>query len=800
MERILRNSENPEIIPCDFSAPLLFYPIRHHSPACSFQLVRTIEEYKPDIILIEGPENANELIPVLTDENTKLPAAIYYFYKDVKKLVSDDAEDYKCYYPFLYSSPEYNALIEAKKLNIPAKFIDLPYCEILIATAENNGLRKDSDKHSYADDSYLKKNRFYEKVCEKTGLRSFEEFWEKYFETAGIFRTPQEFIKQMHTYCILTRNDVKEEEMKADGTSARESHMAVRILESMQEYKRVLVVTGGFHSKGLYELVNSGKKIKSPRLHKLPETNHGCFPMAYSYEAADALHGYASGMSYPYFYDCITQKLLETNNPENVYNSTTLDFLVKTQKATVKKDIPVTISDITSAHTLMNGLAALRNTRECGISELFDGVTSTFIKGEKTVSSSIPLDILAKLATGNKIGEIGDKSHVPPLITDFEKNCKKLGIKYETAVPKDVELSLFTSAKGMETSRFLHRMEFLETEFARMTKGPDLHNNKDRSRVREEWKYRRTPHVDSCLIDHTTDGFTIEEACSSVAARKLMAERRCETAAQTAVDCFLMGIPMHDAELTQIEDILINDGDFFSVGNGMHSFEILYSLQNLYGFEDASSLAHITRCFDKLISALPSMANTPPDRADDCIKIMKYMYGITGNILPERLEYFRQALITMSESDVKEPSVYGAVMGILYSIEPEMRDNAENAMKGYLKGSPDIKKQGAEYLKGLFGTARDIVLIDDRFLKMTDELIQGMDYEDFLEILPSLRLSFSYFTPNEIQSTAEIIADMYDSDKENITDMPAVDERLFLFGEKLDREIFTLMGKESMLE
>ena len=206
MERILRNSETPEI--SDFSAPVLFYPIRHHSPVCSFQLVKTIEEYKPDVILIEGPENANELIPVLTDENTKLPAAFYYFYKDAKKLVSDEAEDYKCYYPFLYSSPEYNALIQAKKLNIPAKFIDLPYCEILIATAENNGLRKNSDKHSYADDSYLMKSKFYKKLCEKTGLRTFEEFWEKYFEISGIFKTPQEFIKQMHTYCILTRNDV----------------------------------------------------------------------------------------------------------------------------------------------------------------------------------------------------------------------------------------------------------------------------------------------------------------------------------------------------------------------------------------------------------------------------------------------------------------------------------------------------------------------------------------------------------------------------------------------------------------
>ncbi|MBR1591522.1 MAG: hypothetical protein IJ666_00710 [Ruminococcus sp.] len=800
MERILRNSEAPEIIPCDFSSPLLFYPIRHHSPVCSFQLVRTIEEYKPDIVLIEGPENANGLIPVLTDENTTLPAAFYYFYKDTKKLVSDDAKDYKCYYPFVYSSPEYNALVSAKKLNIPAKFIDLPYCEILIATAENNGLRKNSDKHSYADDSYLVQNRFYEKICEKTGLRSFEEFWEKYFETAGIFLTPQQFIKQMHTYCRFTRDDVSQEEMIADGTSARENHMAVRIIEAMQEYRRVLVVTGGFHCIGLYNLVNSGKKIKSPRLHKMPETHHGCFPMAYSYEAADALHGYSSGMSFPYFYDCAMKKLLESNSPEGVYNGITLDFLVRTQKEAVKKDIAVSIADITSAHTLMNGLAALRNAKECGISELFDGVISTFIKGERTVSTSIPLDILSKLATGDKIGAIGDKSHVPPLITDFEKNCKKLNIKYETAVPKNIENALFTSAKGMETSRFLHRMDFLGTGFAKMLKGPDLHKNKDRSRVREEWKYRRTPNVDACLIDHTTDGFTIEEACSSVAARKLMSERRCETAAQISVDCFLMGIPMQQAELAQIEDILINDGDFFSVGRGMHSFEILYSLQNLYGFEDKSSLAHLTRCFDKLVSSLPSMANTPPERGEECITVMKYMYGIVGNILSERLDDFRQALITMSEAPAKEPSVFGAAMGILYSIEPERRDDAENAMKGYLRGSPEIKKQGAEYLKGLFGTARDIVLIDDRFLRMTDELVQSMDYEDFLEILPSLRLSFSCFTPNEIQSTAEIIAGMYNSDGGDITDMPAVDERLFFFGEKLDREIFALMGKEDMLE
>ena len=106
MDRISGYSQVSEIIPFDYSQPFLLFPVRHHSPVCSWQLIRAIKEYQPDVILIEGPENANDMIGVLTDERTKLPAAFYYYYKDRKKLISDEAEDYKCYYPFIYASPE----------------------------------------------------------------------------------------------------------------------------------------------------------------------------------------------------------------------------------------------------------------------------------------------------------------------------------------------------------------------------------------------------------------------------------------------------------------------------------------------------------------------------------------------------------------------------------------------------------------------------------------------------------------------------------------------------------------------
>ena len=100
MEKVFGNIKSVEVVPYDLDGKVLLFPVRHHSPVCSYQLVKTIQEYKPEIILIEGPENANSLIPILTSDNTKLPVAIYYYYKDSKKLVSENGEDYKCYYPF----------------------------------------------------------------------------------------------------------------------------------------------------------------------------------------------------------------------------------------------------------------------------------------------------------------------------------------------------------------------------------------------------------------------------------------------------------------------------------------------------------------------------------------------------------------------------------------------------------------------------------------------------------------------------------------------------------------------------
>ena len=134
MDTLLSGERTAEVIPFSLDAPVLYYPVRHHSPACARHLEQVIARYDPQCILVEGPENANDLIPVLTNPGTRAPVALYYAYRDEKRLLSEsdgEPERFCCYYPFLDHSPELVALRAAAERGIPGRFMDLGYAEIL---------------------------------------------------------------------------------------------------------------------------------------------------------------------------------------------------------------------------------------------------------------------------------------------------------------------------------------------------------------------------------------------------------------------------------------------------------------------------------------------------------------------------------------------------------------------------------------------------------------------------------------------------------------------------------------------
>ncbi len=796
MERVLRGQEIPEVNLLDCEKPVLYFPIRHHSPVCSFHLKKAVETYAPDCILVEGPINAETLIPVLASPDTEAPVALYYFYKDALGLLSEEKEDYRCYYPFLDASPELVALREAAARGIPGHFIDLPYGEILLHTREGQGIRGDQEKQTYNDDYLLSRSRYFSLLCEKTGLRSFEELWEKYFEIGGLYISTEDFVRQMFAYCYLSRLHTPREELLADGCLFREQFMAEQIAKASEEYSRILVVTGGFHTYGLMELLRQEEAEKglslageALKLHKIEEKNQGVYPLAYSMEAADALNGYASGMQSPGFYQLVNDGLEQGQEPEQAYGDAVLRQLLSTGRRARQKGEGISSFDTICALSMAKGLAVLRGKRAPGLYELRDAALASFVKGEVSLSTDLPLRILEELNTGSKVGKLCETSARPPLLSDFEEQCRRFGMQLQSSEEKELTLELFTKNKHLAMSRFLYQMEFLETRFAQRKKGSDLLNRRDRSRIREVWKYRFSSQVLAALVDVSMAGSTVEEAARSRLISKAKKSASCREGARLLVQGFLMGFLEEQQGLgAHMKETLVADGDFFSLSEGFSYLKMLYELQELYQVKDDVELEELLGiCFGKIVQLLPSMSGVPEERQQECMECCRELYQMTGR---KNFERFRPVLVEAFErlwnKEGVQPGLYGAVSGLLYGWDKRYGARIQDAACGYLKGSGEMRMKSAAFLRGLFYTAKDFVFVQEEFLGMVDGLLAELSAEEFLLLLPELRMAFGYFTPLETDRIAGKAAMLHGVDAARILKGREVSPLVYAYGELLD--------------
>lgn len=799
MERVLRGAEMAEIT---------LLPVRHHSPACAWHVRKTIQNLKPSCILIEGPNNANSLIPVMVHGDTKTPFAIYYSYHDKDKKISEKETHYKCYYPFLDYSPELAALREADRLGIKASFIDLSYGDILAASKKGQGMLRDKEKNNYSDDYLLSQNQFWEQLCEKTKLRSFDEFWEKYFELKGLEQTSEVWFSNLLTYCEMVRSNTPQEVLEGEGSLAREAYMAEQIAKAAVDYEqngaRILVITGGFHTPAIHKLLqekgktDTGQQIK--QLEKIPVKNQGVYLLPYSMEAADALNGYASGMPYPGFYQKAWEGLEKKEVFEQAYDAAVLALLTETGHDLRRKGEQLSVYDEICALSMAQGLAALRNKPQSGAYELLDAALSSFVKGEHTLATDTPLCVLKEKMTGNARGKLCRGAEVPPIILDFEEQCKKLRIKANSTLESEVILSVFSNEKHRIVSMFFNRLLFLDAPFAWRTKGPNLQLKKDRNLIRETWKYKWSSDVSAALIDVSVYGGTIEEAARSLVKTKLDKISNVQDSMLLLSRVFEMGLEDNLIRVYErVEQEILADTDFYSITGALETLLMLEELRELYR-SNLEFEALIFMAVRKLIVLLPSMTQIKDDSLTDCMKALKLIYQVTGkNDFRQDRELFFDSLRRMQKDVLLHPGLDGCIHGILYGSGVQESAEVTYACNGYLKGTKEQMMKTAVFFRGLFYTARDFVFAQPEFLQMLDAFFGEVEGNEFMELLPELRMAFAYFTPIELDRIAKQAASFHGKNKENLMQRAAIHPDWYAYGKELDhfgREHIWQMSKK----
>lgn len=803
MERLLRGKKPTEIKALfnesfDFNESVVLFPVRHHSPACAYHLRKTIAAYKPEVVLIEGPENAQSIIEDLTKEGNKPPFCIYLSYDDVKGVLGEEQGKYRAYYPMLAYSPELNALEEAKLQGIPCEFIDLSYHDKLYNQKQNGRLLEEGQE----DDRLFTVSNYYKVLTEKMNCKNFNDLWEKLFELPAFNESTEQFVEKVFTYCYYSRSMTPDQELTSCGDLVREEYMRQRIALAQKKYHKILVVTGGIHTVALAESCIAKhaesediEKREIVEVRKVPGDIPPTYLMPYSFEASDQNLGYEAGMAFPYFYQKVWE--LQQKKKKAPYEEAVLSFIINVANKMRKKQA-LSITDEMQSFYMAQGLADLREKPSCGVFELIDAVQSSFVKGQVNTHYEPVLDELFKLLTGMEMGSVTNTQTNPPIVLDFLEKCKTFKISTQTTIGKETKLNVANKQEHREKSYFFNQMDYLDTGFCEYQKGQDERTGVGRILLNETWKYRYTPKVQANLVDQCVYGGTVRQACLYLLTKQLKTDH--QTAASLS-EHFLRAEKMGIRELYHEMQVYLNN----VLGDDMDFMSVAVCFENLTKILDCMKLRQETINQDlenlrayalhRMRVLMPTMQKVSRDQEDLLCDKLKFVYECFVEERKDTLEDREDSLKIREWLDVLKETfedneansaLVGTCSGILLRSDALTLEIIMDKLAWYLQGSQKAKKQSAAFLKGFFKIAKDTAFIEPRLLKLIDQILREVEGDEFLEILPDLRLAFTYFLPFEIDKIARQVCKLYGVKSDAILVEEAIDPQIITYAKEVE--------------
>ncbi len=583
----------------DLAQRVIYFPVRHHSPACAWHVERLIREIRPDAVLIEGPRDATPLIPLLVHAETRMPVAIYATY--VRRQGDTPPQRNAAYYPLCDFSPELVAIRAGLAIGATVRFIDLTFPEKVeshIFEPQEAGAASRRRTQSLQDEAWFSHSRLLKAACVRCGARDPDDLWDHLYEDDYQQITTAEFMANVLTYCALARRDHTDEVLAADGCVAREQAMAAAIAE---ETGRVVVVTGGFHTVALPQT-----EPALPKPLRLDPPDHQLVLMRYSFEQLDRLNGYASGMPSPGFY----QRMWDDQDASRI--------LVEIARQCRQKNLGVSAADSIAAVAHAARLASLRGHGRTSREDLLDGARSVFIKGADDAEGVPVLAIARKLLAGDCVGNVPAEAGQPPIVHDFRNTAAQLKLKLDKLDDTEATLDLYRKTTHRDVSRLFHRLALLEVPFATFVRGPDFVAGANLERIQEVWTYHWSPQTESSLIERSLYGSTIEEAASGKLLELFQeAEgqgqgRSAAVATRLVLHACRMGLHRHTQDLLRrVGGLLAEDGALDSLVGAMENLLVLevsrepLEAHHLEGLRELATTAYQRACF-----VIPSLVNT----------------------------------------------------------------------------------------------------------------------------------------------------------------------------------------------
>ncbi|GGH65976.1 hypothetical protein HNQ91_001968 [Filimonas zeae] len=707
--------------------------IRHHGPGSARNVKAFLEAVKPDIVLIEGPPEADELLRWVSDEGLQPPVAIL--------LYQADALQQSVFYPFAEFSPEWQAMLYARQHNIPVRFMDLPVAHtfgiqaqegqepavpVAMATEAPPDAELPAVEVPETEDIYG--NAPLRWMAHAGGHTDSDKWWEHTFENRV---SNEEVFTAVSEMMRAARED---KPVKDRQEQLREAWMRKTIRQAQKEmYTEVAVICGAWHVPALTQM--PPQKEDNELLKGLPKVKVECTWIPWTYSRLSFSSGYGAGINSPGWYSHLW------HYPEDDGTR----WMAGVAKLLREKQMDTSVAHIIESVRLAHSLAALRGLTKPGLEELNEATLSVVCHGEPMLMQLIKEELIVS----NRIGTLPAGIPKPPLQADIEKWQKKLRLP-ATAAWKDYTLDL-RKETDLERSMLLHRLQLLGIHWGKPS------GVSGKGTFKEQWRLQWNPELAIDIIDKGNWGNTVEAAATAYVIHQAT------TAASLQVLCTLLQQAL-PAELPQAVEALIVQvtNQSAATGDVMQLMQVIAPLVTVsrYGNVRKTNAALVTGIVTGMITRVCiSLPGACTGIADDAAQKMLALFLEMNNAISllqqhDSTREWQQTLQRIAGSNSTHPVIAGYCTRLL--ADYKLLEGEALVKVFYSAVSAAVAPAlAAAWIEGFLKGSGTLLLLDADLWLVVNDWVKQLPEESFIQVLPLLRRTFSHYTTPERRKLGE---------------------------------------------
>jgi hypothetical protein len=728
------------------------FGVRHLSPMGAWQLRDFLERTRPDLVLVEGLDDATGLLPDVTRKQTEPPIAIlaYTDALPVRTLV----------YPFARYSPEYQAICWAHEHDVPVEFFDLP-SDVFLGLQDREIERLEKKRREAREASPSREEipapvgvpeprpSLYQRIADLAGERDYDTYWERHFEHNP---DPGSYHGATRELGRVVRELEEDEPLWRAENLVREAYMRRRVegaLASGHYPDRIVAVVGAYHGPAL---TGDFPAMTDEELASLPRRTSKLTLMPYSYFRLSSQSGYGAGNHAPAYFELLWQALNEhgVGDLSRRYLSLVARHLrdAGTHRST---------AEVIDAVRLAETLSALKEGLAPTLADLRDAAVTLLGQGEPVTVR----EALARVDVGTAIGQLPKGVSQTSIQADFDRELARLRLeKYRTTVQQELDLDLRENRRvkseeaaflDLHRSSFFHRLRVLGVSFARPAP-----TRQESATWAERWFLQWTPESEIQLVEAVLLGETVElaaaykfqaqlEACTSIAGAAALVGDACQ--------CGLM--KSMDLARRRLQELAATSSEFPALAAAAWQLSLVVRYGDVRRFDPLPLLPLLEELFVEAALALFAAASCDDKAVKPMMQAIDEANKV-GREFHDRVEepLWVEQLRRLADAADRNPSLSGYACAIL--LERGLMENEALAREVSRRLSPGVPADlGAGWFEGLARRNRYALLARQPLWEQLAGYIESLDEEQFRRALVFLRRAFGPFSTREKRHIAE---------------------------------------------